>query len=157
MNINTSPALSSSISQLSRNNIQVFRPDISLWKAPTAEEIARDKEEAAKQAAGLAEANDPAKIAAYKAVKAHTVVRVNGEIIAAVFRDGSSEYYKNSAFVGLDVAEYANKLPGPQGRDYIVNALMKKLGSGAVEERYGETGWAPNRGTIRKESGAFAY
>ncbi|MCW2248790.1 hypothetical protein M2352_004450 [Azospirillum fermentarium] len=130
------------------------RFDPSMSRAPTAEEISQRKQEAAKQAAGLAEANDPAKIAAYKSVKAHTVVRMNGEIVAAAYRDGTADYHRNAAFIGLDAATYANQLAGPQGRDYMVNAIMKKLGNRAVEERYGETGWAPNRGAIDKEANA---
>lgn len=128
----------------------VRRFDPSMSRPPTLEEINQRNQEISKQKAQ--EAQKESQISAYNAVKAHTIIRVGGEIAAVIYRDGVSEYYKDESFIGLGAHQYADQLPGPQRRDYIVNAIMKKLGRTAVEERYGEVGWAPARGAIGKES-----
>ena len=122
------------------------------WRKMSDEEIAQFKEEQARMKAEEAKANDPALIAAHKAVKAHTVIRVGGTVVAAVYRDGQTAFFDNKADIGRDAFERFNGLPDAQRRNAIVDAVMKKLGSGAVEQRYGETGWAPTRGVVDKEA-----
>lgn len=125
--------------------------DISKCRVATAEEQAQWKEHETRMAAEEAKANDPARRAASDAVKAHTVIRQNGRIVAAIYRDGQAMVNGEAANIGQKLMEQANRLPDAQRRDFIVNAIMKKLGGGAVEERYGETGWAPARGGIERE------
>lgn len=130
--------------------VQKFDP--SGWTKMPDEEIARFKEEQDRMKAETAKANDPALIAAHKAVKVHTVIRVGGTIVAAVYRDGQTAFFDNKADIGRDAFERFDGLPDAQRRNAIVDAIMKKLGPGAVEQRYGETGWAPTRGVVDKEA-----
>lgn len=96
---------------------------------------------------------DPALIAKNRAVQAHTVFRQNGQIVAAVWRDGQSQM-TNALGAKLDWPTMEKRTAGmtdAQRRDYIAQQIVKHMGPGVTIERYGETGSAPTRGAIMDE------
>ncbi|MBP2313319.1 hypothetical protein [Azospirillum soli] len=107
-----------------------------------------------KRVAAAAEAPpDPVLVAKNRAVQAHTVFRQNGQIIAAVWRDGQSQM-TNALGAKLDWPSMEKRTAGmtdAQRRDYIAQQIVKHMGPGVTVERYGESGAAPTRGAINDE------
>lgn len=96
---------------------------------------------------------DPALVAKNRAVQAHTVFRQNGQIIAAVWRDGQSQM-TNALGAKLDWPSMEKRTAGmtdAQRRDYIAQQIVKHMGPGVTVERYGESGAAPTRGALNDE------
>ncbi|MCW2248789.1 hypothetical protein M2352_004449 [Azospirillum fermentarium] len=133
------------IPNFSKENIKTF--DLSGWRKSTPEEIFKETQEKAQRAENEAKANDPNMLAEYRAVKAHTVFRQGGVIVGAIFRDGQTIFTNNLNGVAMRVLDEARGLPPEMQRNFIAGALMKRA-PGIIEERYGETGWSPSRGSI---------
>lgn len=93
---------------------------------------------------------DPALTATSRAVQAHTVFRQNGQIIAAVWRDGQSQM-TNALGTKLDWPTMEKRTAGmtdAQRSDSIAQQITRQMGPGVTVERYGERGAAPTRGAI---------
>ena len=110
--------------------------------------------DAMKRVAAAAEAPpDPVLAAKSRAVQAHTVFRQNGQIIAAVWRDGQSQM-TNTLGAKLDWPTMEKRTAGmtdAQRRDFIAQQIARHMGPGMTVERYGESGAAPTRGAINDE------
>lgn len=102
---------------------------------------------------------DPVMVARNRAVQAHTVVRLGGQIAAVIGRDGLTMMTSNAQAGRVDWESIQQRGAGmtpEQRRDLVAAELKKVLGPGAVFERYGETGPAPTRGALDDEWTAFA-
>ena len=100
---------------------------------------------------------DPVLTAKSRAVQAHTLFRQNGQIIAAVWRDGQSQM-TNAIGAQLDWPTMEKRTAGmsdAQRRDciaqQITQQITRQMGLGVTIERYGESGAAPTRGAINDE------
>lgn len=113
-------------------------------------------EELSRNKAILDAGPDEAKAAQSAAVKAHTVIRQNGEIVAAVWRDGQT--FATGAMAGkLNALDSQTAgMSEERRRDFLSQELARGLGGSVKVERYGESGAAPARGDTIAEYSAAA-
>ncbi|MGQ9371959.1 hypothetical protein [Azospirillum sp. A39] len=109
------------------------------------------KELAARTEAGGSTAFDEAAAERNRAVPAHTVIRQNGRIVAAVWRDGQTLM---SNAMAAKIRGFESQMAGLNDaarRNAIAEAMIRELGPSATVERYGETGPAPTKGETVEE------
>ena len=92
---------------------------------------------------GKEQALDPAKMEAHQNVKAHTVLRSNGNIVAIQWSDGGTDL-RGTNKSGFSIF---NESDGPDER---VRKLMKEFGNSVSMERYVGRSDAPTRAALEK-------